>query len=250
MTEPSLDIDRIVREVLVQLGFAPGAAAEVTPQVEPPMASSVPKEEDAPALASNNGELVVDSRVVTLSQLDGQLGEIRRLVVPHRAVVTPAVRDELHRRNVTLAFAAASTTPQQAAASCRLVLVAAGRRFDPAPLVEMLEKDGVAVEPHTSGCLIAATDQLAREVRQPNTLGLLVSRHTAGALCLANRHAGVRAVTAGDAPTVATVAAALGANLLVLDPAAASPFQLRQMAGEFCRGGIRQVPEVFRDRLG
>jgi ribose 5-phosphate isomerase RpiB len=91
---------------------------------------------------------------------------------------------------------------------------------------------------------------LAIQVGQANTLGLLLTRYTAAALCLANRQAGVRAVTAQDAATVRRSAKSVGANLLVADPEAGSLFALRQMATEFCRDGVRQCPEVFRKRLG
>jgi hypothetical protein len=68
-------------------------------------------------------------------------------------------------------------------------------------------------------------------------------------MCLANRQRGVRAVSGADAAAVAAAATAVGANLLVVDPAAAGFFQLKQMAAEFCRGGVRACPAVFRDRL-
>ena len=54
MAERSLDIDRVVREVLAELGHAPGGTA---------------------------GELVLNCRVVTLSEVDGRLEAVRRLVV-------------------------------------------------------------------------------------------------------------------------------------------------------------------------
>ena len=44
-------------------------------------------------------------------------------------------------------------------------------------------------------------------------------------------------------------AAAVGANLLVVDPRAGTFFQLKQMITEFCRGGVRPCPAVFRKRL-
>jgi hypothetical protein len=78
----------------------------------------------------------------------------------------------------------------------------------------------------------------------------VLTRHTAAALCLANRHPGVRAVRATDIPSTAATAAAVGANLLVANPAECTFFQLKQMLSEFCRGGVRECPEVFKERLG
>jgi hypothetical protein len=49
---------------------------------------------------STTAELVLKDRVVTLRLLEGRLAGISRLVVPPRAVVTPAVKDELKARKI------------------------------------------------------------------------------------------------------------------------------------------------------
>ena len=215
MTEPSIDIDRVVREVLAELDFAPPG--------------------------DTGGELVVSARVVTLSQLEGRLENIRRLVVPPRAVITPAVRDELIRRKVTVAYAPPDATG--AVVPIRAVLVVTGKRFDTTPLPGALNSEGIEVQEHRCDCLIAATDRLAGEITRPDTLGVLLTRHVAAGLCLANRLRGVRAVSGIDD------AASVGANLLVLDPAAVSMYQLRQIVSSFCRAGVRQCPDIFKERL-
>jgi hypothetical protein len=112
-----------------------------------------------------------------------------------------------------------------------------------------LAREGFRVKPLSSDCLIAANDELAAEILQPNTLGVLLSRHAAAALCLANRLRGVRAVGGIDAPAVAAASAAVGANLLVADPRVGNFFQLKQAITEFARGGVRPCPNVFRERL-
>ena len=131
----------------------------------------------------------------------------------------------------------------------RLVMITTGTDFDPAALVAGLVREGSKVENSALDCLIAATDQLAAEMAKPDTLGVLLTRHAAAGLCLANRLSGVRAITGADAPAVAAAAAAVGANLLVADPQAGTFFQLKQMVTEFCRGGVRPCPAVFRAKL-
>ena len=239
MPEAAIDVERVVREVLAELRRLPQAGAASAA----PSSATVAKPPAEPATAP--GELTVTCRVVTMAELDGRLAGIRRVVAPPQAIVTPAVRDELDRRGIAMGFA-----PSPVAAGSvlpRLVLVAHGSEADPAPLAALLGKEGIAVEPQKLECVIRATDLLAEEVRRPATLGLLLTRHTAAALCLANRHAGVRAVAGCD---LRSAAQAVGANLLVIDPAAMSLFQLKQMAGEFCRGGCRPCPDVFRRQLG
>jgi hypothetical protein len=131
----------------------------------------------------------------------------------------------------------------------RLVLITTGTTFDPAALVAGLAREGITIEHSALDCLIVSTDQLAAELAKPDTVAALLTRHTAAALCLANRLHGVRAIMGTDAPSIAAAAAAIGANLLVADPQAGTFFQLKQMIAEFCRGGVRSCPKVFRARL-
>ncbi len=257
MAQPSIDVDRVVREVLAELGHAPAAAdddvgchAHACVGLEGTRQKPAEHAHASVGMAPDeggDGELVLACRVVTLAEVEGRLEAVRRLVVPPGAVITPAVRDELLRRNVALGFAAAGET--QPASTLRLVVVAAAGQFDPAALIAALTKAGVAVERQTCDGLIAAGDRLAVEVGRPDTLGLLLTGETAAGLCLANRHKGVRAVSGTDREAVSAAVDALGANLLVLDPGAGGIFRLQQIVTEFCRGGIRPCPEVFRERL-
>ena len=186
--------------------------------------------------------------MVTMSEISGRLDGVRRLLVSPQAIVTPAARDELARRNVDLVRTAAAKNP--VTGNLRLLLVAAATSFDPAPLADTLAADGVAVRQERMDCLVAATDYLAGELAKPGTLAALVSPHAAAAICLANRHSGVRAVQGLDAPSAAAATAGVGANLLVLDPGVGTFYQWKQMLGEFCRRGVRPCPEPLQKRLG
>ncbi len=76
-------IERVVREVirrLLERGVSVG--------------ESVP--------ANGTAEVVVQERVVALATIEGRLKDVRRVVVGRRAVVTPAVRDELKDRGIEL----------------------------------------------------------------------------------------------------------------------------------------------------
>jgi hypothetical protein len=273
MAEPTIDIERLVQEVLRELrrrSDAPPPAGEsqsqktISPQRTPrdaeeekknsdplrPSASSVANSAMVPTLQTppSNAQLVLTSRVVTLTLLEDRLEGIRRLVVPARAVVTPAVYDELRRRHVALSFAAAPT-PGTAARPVLLTLLAMGTRLDPAPLIAALQGLPVEVRPESLDCLIAATERLAGAVSGGAGLGLLLTPHTAAALCLANRHAGVRAVLAGEVAATAAAAAGIGANLLVADPALLGLGALKRIVQDYGRGGIRPCPKVFRNQL-
>lgn len=240
MANDTQEIERLVRAVLAELGLAPQANAAPTPAE--PVKQPTPEKPAAP------GELVLTSRVVTLAELGERLGGVRRLVVPPRAVVTPSVRDELRRRNVELVFG--KRNGAAAKLSMGLMMAVHGSRFDAAPLVQLLASEGIVTESQPFDCIIAATDQLAGQLVGGGRLGLLLTEHTAAGMCLANRHAGVRAILGVDGETVAADGAAVGANLLVLNPVKKGIYRAKQLIGQFYRLGARECPKVFEGKLG
>ena len=253
MAEPSIDIEKLVREVLAEMGVAPQPAAEAArPSDGGPSSAAAPEAKQAqpPATAAPqaDGEMVVLSAVVTMSELEGRLQGVRRLVVPPQAVVTPSVRDELRRKAITLVYD--QPVPVPGASQARLVMIVLGSRYDPLPLTRALGSEGIEVETRRTDCLVDATDQLAVEVVKPNTLGVAVTTYPAIAICLANRHQRVRAVWGADAAESEAAAASVGANLLVVDPRTTGFFQIKQMISRFHRHGPVECPESLRERLG
>ena len=160
MTQPPIDIDRLVREVLAELKPAPAnkesstSNENTTSILQPQPAAKSPQ-----PMPSSNGELVLSTRLVSMSDIAGKLAGISRVVVDRRAVVTPAVCDALHEGNITLSRAL--PTPKPATTTLRLVVVAARTKADPKPLANTLQSKGFKVECHATDCLLAATDQLA-----------------------------------------------------------------------------------------
>ncbi len=261
MTEQRIEIERIVREVIAEMQWAVGSGQSGVVSGEWRVGSGDRKAESGKRKAESDettppdcvrggtseDTLILSCRVVTLSEVTGKLESIRRLIVPPKAVVTPAVRDELYRQDVSLEFA--SPADDRPSGSPRLVLVTAGRHLDATALIAAVGREGIAAQPHASDCLIGATDLLADEVIRPGTLGLLLTRHPAAAVCLANRHRSVRAASATDVATVAAAVESVGANVLVIDPNHTGPVRQKQIVAEFCRGGIRDCPKVFQERL-
>lgn len=257
MVWSAAQIERVVREVLAELALEESKATPPPQAGEGRLLPSAPdsttarcpphgrKAESAQA-GPPDGELILSRQVVTLADVAGRLEGVRRVLVPAGAVVTPAVRDELTRRGVALGCIAALA---QAGQRLRLVMLVVARRFDPLPLAAALERQGVAVEQAQLDCLIAATDLLARELAQPGSLGLLLTRHTAAALCLANRRRMIRAILGREPVELAADAQAVGANLLVVDPDACSSAILLRMVREFCAQGVRDCPEALRRGL-
>jgi len=206
-----------------------------------------PAEPEAKELP-DKGDLVIESRMITMSDVTGQLADKRRLLVPQTALITPAVIDELRRKNITLIRGNTATVKTN---NLPAVLVVSGRTKQNADsVIRLLEQEGIAVRHEQSECMIASTDMLAEAVRGGNTLGVLWTRLTAMGLCLANRHQGVRAVLAGNVPDTAAAIEAVGANAIVLDPTVGTEFQRKQILRDFSRGGVRHCPESLTSRLG
>ena len=84
MTFTEEQVEWIVREVIRRLGLLEGQSDIAKPG------------------NSAMGELVVAERVVSMRSLEGRLANVARIVVSDRAVVTPAVRDELRSRKIEL----------------------------------------------------------------------------------------------------------------------------------------------------
>lgn len=251
MVQTTADIDRIVREVLAELGLLSQPADSTNEdRVE---SANAPQPQPASPLrpappARPAGDVVVSERVVTLAAVGERLASARRLVVQPRAVVTPAVRDELRRRNVTLVVE--QPTAAAASAANRVALTVLGSKTDPKPLADELARLGMAVDLQTFDCLVRATDDMARRLADGGTVGVLLSNYGAVAICLANRHQGVRAVLASDESRTATDAVSVGANALVLEPRRMAPETMRQIVTAFCRQGPGACPEELRERLG
>ncbi|MBN1591469.1 MAG: hypothetical protein JW888_18290 [Pirellulales bacterium] len=235
----AIDTAQIVREVIAELQRLHGANETASPAASAAPAPAVP--------VKDQRELALSSRVVTMADVAARLGGIRRLIVPPGAIITPAVRDVLADRDITVSYGSA-TQPASGAAT-RLLVVAALTRFDPNSLAGALRGDAIDVEIQTSDCLIQTSDTLAERVRDAQTLALVLTPHTAAAMCLANRQAGVRAVSAANAGAAVHAARAVGANVLIVDPHGQGLFQLKQCVAAFCRSGPWPCPEVLRPRL-
>ena len=93
------------------------------------------------------------------------------------------------------------------------------------PLVQTLAQEGIDVRTESSDCLIAATDKLAAEVAQAARWACSGrgTRRPGCAWPTATR--GVRAVLATGVAATAAAVSAVGANLLVVDPAVGTVYR-------------------------
>jgi hypothetical protein len=251
MAEDAWDVETIVAAVLRRLGRLPNGASSAT----------------AAAADQADGGLVVPAPVVSLATLEQRLTDrppaavtrvvspetvaarldgVQRLVVRRGAVVTPAVRDLLRERGITLVTAleksSCGTTPRS------LVLASVAANYDPAPLVASLAPVANVVETAADDWT-AGIDALAAHVGGDAALALLVTDRVAATLCLANRYPHIRAAAVRDAAEVSAVTRAIGVNMLVVDPAECGTATLTAIAHRFCQIGPQPCPAALDHAL-
>jgi ribose 5-phosphate isomerase RpiB len=218
-------VDKIVREVLSRLSGKPEAKV-----VGP---------------SSPVKELATEETVVTVATLSGKLAGIRRLVVSPRAVVTPSACDLLKENNVTLVRSLRTAK----SAVIRIALAVVETKFDASEIVRSLQQHRAEVDQLALTEIGSATKKLAEEVSEGGRLGVLISPAAAKALCIANRHCGVRAAQASSRGEVSEIIKAIGANLLVVDSARRSRFEVQRIVEAFCLAGPRESPAELKSSL-
>lgn len=168
---------------------------------------------------SNPNVVSVSSNVVTLADLEGKLAAATQVAVPSRAIVTPAVTDELRRRNITLVRGQCSTSPPTDAHS--LLLATAGVNY---------QAKGIAAS-HVGAFdhLCEAVQQLAAKISSGDQAMLLTNDPHAAA-CLANRHNNLRAIVSRNADETKQARQSIGCNFAAVNPAEVNPFMLKKIA--------------------
>ena len=243
MNDTAAEIERIVRKVLADLGaagVAPPAAAE---NGEKQNVASTARTEEAQKL-----HCVVAVRVVTLATLDGRLNGASVLTVPRGAVITPAVRDELKSRSIRLEFADAAAK-EQANNAVELLVGIADVRDDVSVVTKAMQDHvtGVAtVQSMQQTDLRALMSRMAEWIASRPSLAVVLTRRPAAAVCLANRHRGLRAVWVNTPKALAEAMRTIAPNVITYNPAEHAASAQRAMLREFVLGGVRECPEEFR----
>ena len=226
------DVERIVQLVLERL-----RAAGV--DVQPTAAERTQHRE----VTTSKTRLELMHPVISLASLDGQLGKIEELVVHHRAVVTPAVKDELQQRKIALKRThAPARDPSNSAEPICICLAGAGQAFEIAALKQSLSAAGLAARWLADDALQVAISKLREQLTTEGRLGVLLTDRPALALCMANRNSQLRAAEARSNADAETACRLLDANLLVADPARLATSDLVQIVRTFAHGDGRLRP--------
>jgi hypothetical protein len=206
----AVEIERLVREVLAQLAPKP-----------------------APREASTT-ELWLDQSVVAVRDLEGRLQQVKQLVVPERAIVTPAARDLLRERGVDVRRAATASKATSSSLAT-LLLGVAETRCEPTEVIGALRRRGVQVEQVARTGLKTVVAELADAAAKGGRRTWLLTEATHQAICLANRTSGVWAAAAQHRGELAEARKAISLNVLITNPVKSTTFQLTQLGQEYAK---------------
>jgi hypothetical protein len=237
----SSTIDRIVANVLQQLGATGGAApAPVHSSTSNRTAFSRDPQESAPAAA---GRIELDDRVITAELLAERVNGAAVVAIAPKSILTPSARDFVNERGLRIDRASTAAAQAGRAASREPASGAADHQpstTNHKPLLVIVRNTDAVARLWTDlqatwsrellGCPDDAASLTIRELaRGAVQTVVILAEQTQRAACLANRSPAVKAAAVRDAGDVAQVRRQLRANAWCIDPTRMSWFELRNV---------------------
>lgn len=249
-------IQEIVRRVLSQLGGTAAPAARQTPAPGPVLEPLAPTREarrdvpPVPAPAPRPNPLPARrapaKRVfVTAEMLVGRIGADHTVTLVEGEQLTPNAEDYVERHNVRVlrAEVPAGAGPVAApgavvlppADAIGLVVHDAGRDHKVASTLTALGREGLAMPRFApTDCWMRNSAALCKAIAAGEVGGgVVLVPSAAGAVVFASKYRGVRAFQAASADEVAEAVREFDANVLVVDHARASFFEMRTLIKTF-----------------
>jgi hypothetical protein len=241
MTSEQRDIERIVREVIRRLAETPDLASSETKTEKPPMRK-------APVVkpAQNKNRLQLSERVVTTALLERRLDGVKQVVIPARAVVTPAVRDMLRKKRIAIVQGVEAEEDIVCEAKRFLAVVDPTGEFGSAAAAVAAELGDV--QRWDGDCVVEAVRQVTEAVVEDGCVGIVFTCQPSVAICQGNRHASVRAAWGVDVAAVKEAVQSIGVNVLVVNPSLHGVYELRGILREFA-GGSHACPKQYQESL-
>ena len=232
MTHDPETIRRLVAEVISRLQQQPATASPAA--AIPVGAGSI---SGPPRQA---GGVAIAGAVVTLAAIERLPPGTKRAVIATRAVVTPSARDRAREAGIELVRAASAP----AAVAARPFMVAHAECGGEAAGRCAAIARGVpgSQQLPTTGLADVVSAMAAHAARDGGRAVLLCGR-PAVAVALANRSAGVRAVTARDAAGLVAAIAECAANIVAIDPRAFPSASLDRLCADFATRDLALPPK-------
>lgn len=176
----------------------------------------------------------ISDKVITLETVN-KYNQQTELVILPRAIVTPAAKDELKKRNIRLIRQGELVATKQTIKTTSGKLLAAnlGADYQATTLTQLASAYGANLEQHSLAALPQLVASHAARVSREGARAVWFTSQAAHAVCLANREAKVWAVQGSDEASVKAAMSSIPANVLVIDPQGKSQYTLRKMMDAF-----------------
>ena len=229
-------IDRIVNGVMQRLASPADALRSATPRKANQPVNN--QSSQAPHAAE------LDAEVITAEQLELQCNGAKRITIGPRSILTPSARDYLNNRNIEWTRRQASA----AATSRWLAIVLQSTPAITAAVEDVGRTSGKCWQCELVGSADEAVAIAVGALCRGDTNGTVVFATGVEAIvCRANRTRQVRAATVRNVACVASVRRQMGANLIGINPAEKSYFELRNMLRAFTVHGPPIVPDWWSE---
>lgn len=223
-------IQKLVAEVVARIQTQASAAPVAAPQASSPSYGQ-------PHQAA--GVTIADS-VITLATVERLPGGTKRATIAAKAVITPSAREHARDHGIELVRVSPATAP--AAAARQFVVAHAECAADVIPRCAAIARNVPGAHQLPATGLADVVAALAVHASRDGGRAVLLCGRPALAVTLANRSAGVRAVTAPDPASLLTAISECAANILVVDPKAFPAASLHRVCGDFATRDMPAPP--------
>ncbi|GHT19355.1 hypothetical protein FACS1894189_8110 [Planctomycetales bacterium] len=186
----SINIDSVVNQILDDLTTKPVMRAETLDGI------------------------YLDSRVVSLAEINERLGTSKKLYISPKSILTPSAKDEIRKRKIEVAVKLPSTN----AASCSEIWIAVHKPAVLLPSVLIRLKKEFNLIQNSFDTLTELISEAKKQLSNENTHGIALTKQSASALCSASRSGVLRPILGIDPKQTAEDAAEVDANFLIIHP--------------------------------
>jgi hypothetical protein len=176
-------------------------------------------------------EIYIDSRVVSLAEINERLGNARKLFIAPKSILTPSAKDEIRKRKIEVAVKLPSLTVP----SGSVIWLALQQPVLLATNWENRLRKELKLKQESFATLAELLDEAERQLSNEKTHGVALTKQSATAIRLANRRDTIRAIGGIDPKQTAEDTAELNANLLVIHPERISNAQIFEIIKRFSK---------------
>jgi hypothetical protein len=206
-------------------------------QTQPATASSASSSYGQPQQAA--GVTIADS-VITLATVERLPSGTKRVTIAAKAVITPSAREHARDHGIELVRVSPATAATSAARS--FLVAHADCTADVKNRCATIARSVPGSQQLPATGLADVVAALAAHAARDGSRAVLLCGRTAVAVALANRSAGVRAVTARDPASLLAAISECAANIIVVDPNAFPAASLDRVCGDFARRDLGIAP--------